>query len=175
MDPLPSTTAFDALERTLQTEKGIDQADVVIAAYELAVVEQAVAPAAPEGFVDPRGVQAPDAAATPRADKPPPFATQILPGGNEAYLETELHTWRGQPDSSPELIAFVVPGSDEVRRRSDADTLRSTESASGLACGQNRREVSRNRCIHVGDKLYVVVSAGSDWLTCQPVVTMLRS
>ena len=28
MHPLPSTTAFDALERTLQTEKGIDLRDV---------------------------------------------------------------------------------------------------------------------------------------------------
>ena len=101
MSALPSATAFYALERTIQTEKGIDQADVVVMTYELAVVEQAMTPAAPEGLVDPCGVQAADTATAVGADEPAPFTTQVLVRGNEAYLEIELHTRRGQPDSRP--------------------------------------------------------------------------
>ena len=151
---MPSATAFDALQRPFESQKRIDEADVVVTPGKLAVVQQAVAPAAPEGLVDPRGVQAPDAAAAVRASEPPPFAREGLARGEQLHLEIELLTRQCEADGGPKLIIDVVTRSNEFRRGRYADALRRAESASGRACGQDRREVSRNRCIHVGDKLY---------------------
>ena len=124
-------TAFYPLQRPLQTEKGIDQADVVITAYELAVVEQVVTPAAQEGLVDPGGVQAPGPAVAFGADKPPPLTAEMLVGGDEAYLEVELHARRSQADSRPHLITDEVARSDKMWSCGDADALRGAESSSG--------------------------------------------
>ena len=157
MSPLRSATALDALERPLQTEKGIDQADVVITAYELAVVEQVVTSAAPERFVNPGGVQAPGPAVAVGADKPPPFTTEMLVGGDELHCEIELHARWGQADSRPQLITDEVARSDKMWSCGDADALRGAESSSGrgasrLTCGRLRAQSSsaQNRICREG-------------------------